>query len=105
MAAESARKMKASRPRKTDLKICLGALLGMLAVLLSPTALRAQVEALPEPQLKALFLYNFAKFVDWPQTAFPETNSPLVIGIIGENPFEEFLERTLQKKKINEHPL
>lgn len=75
------------------------------SLLLSPMTLKAQVEALPESHLKALFLYNFAKFVDWPSNAFSQADSPLVIGIIGDNPFEDYLERTIEKKKINEHPL
>ncbi len=42
--------------------------------------------ATQEYQVKAAFLMNFAKFVDWPQSAFPDDQAPLVLGIVGEDP-------------------
>jgi hypothetical protein len=62
-------------------------------------------EPLSEYKLKAAFLYNFTKFIEWPTNAFDKTNAPLVIGIAGDNPFGDHLERTIRGKKINEHPL
>jgi len=41
-----------------------------------------------EYQIKAAFLYNFLKFVDWPQGKTFDTNEPVVIGIIGSAPLE-----------------
>lgn len=61
----------------------------------------AQQVQLPEYQLKAAFIFNFAKFVEWPGEAFPEPRSPLIIGILGENPFKEHLELTIRGKAIN----
>jgi hypothetical protein len=58
-----------------------------------------------EYQLKAAFLFNFAMFVEWPQHAFAERTSPFVIGVLGENPFHDDLAKTLQNKKIDDHPL
>ena len=63
-------------------------------------------EAQPtEYQVKAAFLFNFAKFIEWPTTALPKPNSPLLIGVLGENPFQDELDKTLQNKKVDEHPL
>jgi YfiR/HmsC-like len=59
----------------------------------------------PEYQMKAAYLYNFAKFVDWPEAVLPKTNSPLVIGVLGEDPFDGYLDGTVQNKKIDGHPL
>jgi hypothetical protein len=39
-----------------------------------------------EYQVKAAFLMNFAKFVDWPPAAFPNDQAPFVLGIVGEDP-------------------
>lgn len=64
-----------------------------------------QQGALPEYQVKAVFLYNFAQFVEWPAKAFPETNAPLVIGILGDDPFGNYLDETVKGEKVNEHPL
>jgi hypothetical protein len=57
-----------------------------------------------EYQIKAAFLFNFAKFVDWPPDAFPETNSPIVIGVLGKNVFGKDLENTIRDKTVNNHP-
>jgi hypothetical protein len=57
-----------------------------------------------EYELKAAFLYNFAKFVEWPAQAFANPQAPFVVGILGQNPFERELERTVQNKTINGRP-
>src|SRR6266568_2546236 len=67
-------------------------------------ALQAQEAPASEYQLKAAFLYNFAKFVEWPPQAFPDAATPFTIGIIGEDPFGDDLERTVQNKTANGHP-
>ena len=51
------------------------------------------------------FLFNFAKFVAWPPEAFAEASSPIVIGILGENPFGGDLERTIRNKTISSRSL
>src|SRR5664279_2589147 len=66
---------------------------------------RAQESQPTEYQIKAAFLFNFAKFVEWPPEAFADANSPLVIGVLGENPFGDDLERTIRGKTINNRPL
>jgi hypothetical protein len=54
-----------------------------------------------EYDLKAAFLFNFAKFVEWPSEAFAETNSPIVIGILGKNVFGDTLEKIINNRKVN----
>jgi hypothetical protein len=58
-----------------------------------------------EYQVKAAFLFNFAKFVEWPPRAFASGTSPLVIGVLGENPFHEDLAQTIRNKTIDNHRL
>jgi len=67
----------------------------------------AQEVAPSTSQLKAAFLYNFAKFVEWPPEAFGEAKSPIVIGILGEDPIpiRGDLERAIVGKTINNRPL
>jgi hypothetical protein len=55
-----------------------------------------------EYQVKAAFLFNFAKFVDWPARKFTEADSPLIIGIVGSDPFGGLLEEAVQDKRIND---
>jgi len=66
---------------------------------------RAQESPPTEYQIKAAFLFNFAKFVQWPQAAFTGAASPIVVGVLGENPFHDDLARTIRNKSIDEHPL
>jgi hypothetical protein len=74
------------------------------ALLLSASAARAQTQP-SEYQIKAAFIFNFAKFVEWPTNALPEASSPIVIGVLGENPFGDNLEKTMRNKTVEDHPL
>ena len=67
--------------------------------------LRAQMSTPSEYQVKAAFLYNFGKFVEWPADAFSDAEAPLVIGIYGNNPFGHDLEVMVAGKKIGSHPV
>ena len=58
-----------------------------------------------EYQLKAVFIFNFTQFVEWPASALPSDGSPFVIGILGENPFNNYLEQVISGEKINSHPI
>lgn len=58
-----------------------------------------------EYQVKAAFLYNFGKFVEWPTNDFASTNAPLVIGVYGENPFGNDLDVVVSGRNINGHPV
>src|ERR1700744_2569340 len=78
--------------------------LSLIAVALSGRDGRAQPAQPTEYQLKAAFLFNFAKFVEWPQQSFTNKTSPLVIGVLGENPFPD-LPSMLKGKFIDDHPL
>jgi hypothetical protein len=54
-----------------------------------------------EYEVKAAFLFNFAKFVDWPQEVFADTNSPIVVGVLGKNVFGDSLEKIINDRKVN----
>lgn len=53
-----------------------------------------------EIQVKAAYLYNFVKFVDWPESSFRDEKAPIVIGVLGEDPFGSVLDETLAGKRI-----
>jgi hypothetical protein len=67
--------------------------------------LSAQTATSPEYQIKAVFLFNFAQFVDWPPKAFADAQTPLVIGILGEDLFGSYLDETVRGEKVNNRPL
>jgi hypothetical protein len=58
-----------------------------------------------EYEIKAAYLFNFAKFVEWPAGTFDSNTSPILIGILGEDPFGDSLNRTIEGKSINGHPI
>jgi len=64
----------------------------------------AQNSSPTEYQIKAAFLYNFAKFVEWPPRVFASPTSPIIIDVLGENVFGDNLERTIHNKTVNHHP-
>ena len=74
----------------------------LLAGTLSLTATGATAEPAPskEYQVKAVFLFNFAQFVEWPPTAFPEPGAPISIGVLGDDPFGTALEETVRGETV-----
>ena len=65
---------------------------------------RAEDPSPGEYVVKAAFLYNFAKFVEWPEQAFSDDNSPIILGILGEDPFREAIE-TIRGKAVRRRRL
>jgi hypothetical protein len=51
-----------------------------------------------EYTIKAVYLLKFATMVDWPDTAFAHSRAPIVIGVLGRDPFGEALEKTFEGK-------
>ncbi|HPF59059.1 MAG TPA: YfiR family protein [Candidatus Competibacteraceae bacterium] len=72
----------------------------IIALLMRPLG----AEVYSEYVLKAAYLYNFTKFVEWPQGVFPAANSPLVICIAGADSFGDAL-TTLDGKMVEGHPV
>jgi hypothetical protein len=61
--------------------------------------------SLSEPQVKALFLFNFAKYIEWPSASFATPNAPITIGIVGSNPCVEPLQKTVEGKLVAGRPI
>lgn len=74
-------------------------------LLISQLIVSAPEQPSREYQLKAVFLFNFTQFVDWPANSFSSDQAPMVIGIVGSNPFGSYLEETVHGEKINGRPL
>ncbi len=53
-----------------------------------------------EYALKAVFLYNFCRFIDWPDRAFASPDEPMVIGVVGDNPFGRLIEETVKGEAV-----
>jgi hypothetical protein len=76
-----------------------------LAVPLLLDGASAAVAAPTEYQVKAVFLFNFSQFVDWPPQAFSDARAPLVIGVLGADPFGADLDEVVRGETVNGRPL
>ena len=79
----------------------------LVCALLFSCGLVLPVQSAPaaEYQVKAVFLFNFAQFVEWPPSAFPQSQTPLVIGVLGQDPFGAYLDETVRGERVNNRPL
>ena len=62
-------------------------------------------QAPTEYQVKAAFLYNFARFVEWPPRAFSSATAPLGVCVLGEDPFGDALDRAVLGKSLSDRTL
>jgi hypothetical protein len=75
----------------------------LLALALA-SARAAPADALSaEYKLKAVMLFRFTQFVEWPPRAVAKPDAPLVIGIVGDDPFGSYLDDLVQGEKIDNH--
>jgi hypothetical protein len=89
-----------TRPSLLRLR-CIVTLLGLLFFihLVNPLLVHAQ-DALSEYQVKAAYLFNFLKFVEWPDESFADPIAPIVIGVVGEDPFGNALPQVVIGKTV-----
>ena len=64
----------------------------------------AQTVRATASDVQAVFLFNFAQFVEWPTDAFADAKSPLVIGILGDDPFGSVLDETVRGETVRGRP-
>jgi hypothetical protein len=74
-----------------------------LVLLVLPIVPKARADSAKskEYQIKAAFIYNFIKFVDWPEEKMADSNEPITIGIIGSEDFVNAFEPVIHKKVKN----
>ena len=75
-------------------------LAGILAAGLSVHAQGLYTRNATEYEVKAAFLYNFAKFVTWPSVRNDVSDSSFVIGILGKDPFGNVIEQVMGNKTV-----
>jgi hypothetical protein len=86
------------------LKPFVAALTTMIVLLVAQHAGAQDVSR--EDAIKAAYLYNFGRYVDWPTSAFSAENSPLVIGIVGPSLVDQHLMAyTKDDKQVRGRPI
>jgi hypothetical protein len=79
----------------------------VIVLVLMVASLQAGADGTPvsEYQLKAVFLFNFAKFVEWPPQASGDTHDPFIICVLGDNPFGPSLDDVVSGKTVANRPI
>ncbi|MBF0368785.1 MAG: YfiR family protein [Magnetococcales bacterium] len=90
------------KPLHRPLNFLLGLLLAVSLVL--GFSVRGVWAAPSEAQVKVVFLYNFTKFVEWPSAAFPNSESPFQVCVMGQDSFGSLL-MAIKKKSVRGRPL
>jgi len=80
-----------------DLLMILGVGLGFAA--------QTPAQSVEESQVKAAYLYNFAKFVEWPAGVFRNPDDPAVICVVGDERTSDVLEPAVSGRKANGRPV
>lgn len=78
-----------------------GTLLALsLWLIVAPCATPARADATREYQLKAAFIHHFAQFTEWPAGTFSDEKAPIILAILGTDPFDGELDRVVAGKTI-----
>jgi hypothetical protein len=70
----------------------------LVALMVATLDAHAEGPSMDEYQVKAAFLFNFAKFVEWPSQAFKSADEPIAMCVLGKNPFGSSLEEAVRGK-------
>lgn len=79
------------------LAVSIAAILGLMDALRSSVA----AQSVSDSQVKAAYLYSFAKFAEWPARKFPEPSTPILFCLVSDPGFESELNRTMIGKTIS----
>jgi hypothetical protein len=74
-------------------------------LMLAPSVRAQSVDEAKALKVKAAYLYNFAKFIKWPDDALRDEEAPFVIGVLGDDPFRQILDATVKAKKVAQRPV
>lgn len=70
---------------------------------MAPSQVRADTPL--ESVIKAVFLFKFGDFVEWPPKAFARAEAPFTIGILGQDPFDGSLDQAVQNRTVQGRPV
>jgi hypothetical protein len=73
--------------------------------MLAASVCAQEVDEAKAIKVKVAYLYNFAKFIQWPDDVFEDEKAPIVIGVLGADPFGRVLDDMVKGKSIGERPI
>lgn len=83
--------------------MCLGVVVTLQLGVTTPES--HDIDEQKTAKVKAAYLYNFIKFVKWPEPKFSDPKAPYVICILGKDPFGALLDRTVNGKTVSGRPI
>ncbi|HEY8099152.1 MAG TPA: YfiR family protein [Burkholderiaceae bacterium] len=84
--------------------VAFASLIVCLGVVALATAATSVVES-SEYAVKAAFLFKFGTYVEWPPDTFETPKTPLVIGIVGDDPFDGTLDNMAENHRVEGRPV
>ncbi len=87
---------------QTHLRVCLTA---ATLIFLIPLTLNAQNSSADEYQLKAAFVYNFTRFVEWPASGSNRPGVPFVISVLNEDRLADKIHELVKGEQIGSRPI
>jgi hypothetical protein len=89
------------RLRRSD-RPSIGVVNLILLLILTTTFSRPALAQEPnEHFVKAAFLFNFVKFIEWPAQAFNNSDAPIIVGVLGDDPSCSAIDQTINGKTAN----
>lgn len=85
-------------------RISIG-LLVLFVCLVSNQLTKGQGMSVPSYQVKAAFIYNFTRFVEWPEQSFKSDDEPFIIGVLGNTQLGHYLEEIIKGERLGSHPI
>jgi hypothetical protein len=93
-------------PRQRSIEGCVRLRRLILATVVCLSCMGAtQAQAQSEDQIKAAFLFNFARYVEWPTTAFAGPDTAVRICMAGSTAFANVVAQTVSGKSVENRPV
>lgn len=86
-------------------RIVRGSAFTALIILFSYNEVYSQSQKEIEYRFKAVYMLNFLQFVEWPDSVIKNDQSPIILSIVGDDPFGNILDETFHNEKFNGHPI
>ena len=78
----------------------------LLALALFSSVTTSRADSTPsEPQMKAAFILNFPKYVEWPPASLASPSSPILVAILGDDAVANELAAMSEGKSVDGHPI
>ena len=78
---------------------------GLSVLLFAAIVAPRGAHALPEPQIKAAFIYRFTQFVTWPDDAFAGKDEPFIVATVGDDSLTATLQQVMAGRVVNGRPI